>query len=45
MVDGADGDDGRWVTTVTMGDWLYYVRQMSPVVHPKSIVPQIFFAF
>ena len=26
-----------------MGDELYYVRQMSPVSHPKSLVPQIFF--
>ena len=30
--------------TGTLGDELYYVRQVSPVSHPKSMVPQIFFA-
>ena len=37
----------QWKTerTVTISDELSYVRHMSPVAHPKSIVAQIFFAF
>ena len=30
---------------MTISDELSYVRHMSPVSHPKSIVAQIFFAF